>query len=44
MIIYRKKGAEVNAVVLDIEFGEEEWKNACLFANLYQIGDSIALL
>lgn len=43
-IIYRKKGQETNAVVLDIDIEEEKWKNMCLFANLYRAGDSLAIL
>jgi hypothetical protein len=44
MIIYRKKGAENNAIVLDIEFTEDQWKDSVLFANLHTIGDSLALM
>ena len=42
-IIFRKKG-DPTAIILDVEFTEEHWKRAVLFANLYGIGDSIGIL
>jgi len=39
-----RKAGEPAAVVLDVQFSEEQWERAVVFVNLYAAGDSVGIL